>query len=388
MTTPPDTILIALKNRHMMGERNICVGVARALGAALDRSTTPRSDGEGPRSATVPVCSTILARRVTRPLIPMIQGAGGFRHIGPVGPARHLWSGLFRSDRVPAGAPRLVISASRKSEYACLALATYFRVPAVHVGEPRIYPPDHFALIVTSDAAPSRAGSADNRVLVETVPSHIVPEDAARQGAQLRDALSVDADTPIWACLVGGASDSYAFAEDDWRDMAALLDAAARRWGVRWLVTTSRRTWVEGERILRSRIGTAPWLLDATWWHDGTATQPWGLPAYLGAASRIAVTAESLSMVSDAVSLSKPVFALEPRSMTAEAGSIDDPLKARLSRFLTRLERARRLVRVPLSELAEAVAALEAPTDRFHVLAAAERWDHRIVERARALGLV
>ena len=80
----------------------------------------------------------------------------------------------------------------------------------------------------------------------------------------------------------------------------------ARREGIRWLVTTSRRTGKEVEAKLRGLLPPEV-VADAVWWCHLPEKK---FPAYLGAAEVIWVTQDSVSMVTEAVAAGKPVVVI------------------------------------------------------------------------------
>ena len=93
------------------------------------------------------------------------------------------------------------------------------------------------------------------------------------------------------------------------------LSAAARAAGGSLLVTTSRRTGAAAAGALAAAI-TAPAVVHR--WDGGAAANPY--LAFLGVADRLVVTADSASMLADAVSTGTPVeIAALPRRRAGPA---------------------------------------------------------------------
>jgi uncharacterized protein len=117
--------------------------------------------------------------------------------------------------------------------------------------------------------------------------------------AQWRDRLEV-LRHPRVAVLVGGASKSHRFAEDDARKLAVQLkDLGARGHGL--MITTSRRTGEVQTRIIRETLSDT----NAFVW-DGSGENPYfGL---LALADVILVTSDSTNMAIEAASTAKPVY--------------------------------------------------------------------------------
>jgi hypothetical protein len=154
---------------------------------------------------------------------------------------------------------------------------------------------------------------------------------------------------PWLAVLVGGAARPYVLDARAARDLGVRVSAAARAAGGSLLVTTSRRTLPAATDALAASL-SAPAVMHR--WSPGAPANPY--LAFLGVADRIVVTADSASMLADAVSTGKPVeiFALPTRRgrlrnvarRLAWGGVMPDSLATRLGirppRDLARLHHA------------------------------------------------
>jgi mitochondrial fission protein ELM1 len=105
------------------------------------------------------------------------------------------------------------------------------------------------------------------------------------------------------AVLIGGANASYRMPPECLQHIAASLAALARQ-GAGLMVTTSRRTGVEGEAILHRALAGLP----AALW-DGTGENPY--LGYLALADHVLATADSISMVTEASMTGRPLHILE-----------------------------------------------------------------------------
>ncbi len=108
---------------------------------------------------------------------------------------------------------------------------------------------------------------------------------------------------PLVAVLIGGNNKVYRLTDERY---AALADQLARlaRAGFGLAITPSRRTGAEGERLLRERLAGLPAVI----W-DGSGDNPYF--AMLGLADAIIVTADSVSMISEAAATGKPVHVVD-----------------------------------------------------------------------------
>jgi mitochondrial fission protein ELM1 len=113
-----------------------------------------------------------------------------------------------------------------------------------------------------------------------------------------------DLPRPITVVLIGGANRAYRLDLADLADMAKRSAAAAQQAGGSVLVTPSRRTGAAGVAVLREHFAGLP---GQVW--DGTGDNPYF--AYLALADALLVTADSVSMVSEAAATGKPVHILE-----------------------------------------------------------------------------
>ena len=109
---------------------------------------------------------------------------------------------------------------------------------------------------------------------------------------------------PILGVLIGGSNRSYRLGLDRLATIADAIAGILRRGGGSAVVTPSRRTGAAGIALLRQRLAGLP----AEIW-DGTGDNPYY--AYLAVADVLLVTADSVSMVSEAAATGKPVHVVE-----------------------------------------------------------------------------
>ena len=225
----------------------------------------------------------------------------------------------------PAGQPALIVSSGANTLLANALLARRYGVPNVYSGTLKGYDPAAFAGVFT--VVP--LGVACNHVL----PLPPVPGELARP-------LPPPTGEPRIAVLVGGDGAGYVFKEADWRAFGAGLAALARRDGARLLLTTSRRTGAVAEAWLRESI-PVELIADAVWWSQAPRKV---MRDFLGAASAIVVTEDSLSMVAESLYSGRPVVSVSPAVAQPNAND-GAALQAYAERGL--------LVRQPLAGLAD-----------------------------------
>jgi hypothetical protein len=109
---------------------------------------------------------------------------------------------------------------------------------------------------------------------------------------------------PILGVLIGGANRSYRVGLDRLAGVADSIAGVLRADGGSAVVTPSRRTGSAGIALLRERLAGLP---VEVW--DGSGENPYY--AYLAVADALLVTADSVSMVSEAAATGKPVHIAE-----------------------------------------------------------------------------
>ncbi len=109
---------------------------------------------------------------------------------------------------------------------------------------------------------------------------------------------------PILTVLIGGSNKAYRLTLHRVEEIADAVVAILRMRGGSALVTPSRRTGSQGVALLQERLAGQP----AEIW-DGAAENPYF--AYLAFADAFLVTADSVSMISEAAATGKPIHILD-----------------------------------------------------------------------------
>lgn len=195
----------------------------------------------------------------------------------------------------------VIVSAGAETMPANVAAARLMGVPNIFYGSLRSFQPTWFALVLTSYASQVR----EPHPVMTLKPSRLDPDAlprAPRLGRQ---------DPPrVAGLLIGGDGGGSVFTSSDWDALFGMIHATHRAWGTRWLVSNSRRT--PGElsdrlsALATDHEGPIISFIDVRRAGSGT------LQDLLASAEMVAVTADSSSMLSEAVWARRPVLALEP----------------------------------------------------------------------------
>ncbi len=197
--------------------------------------------------------------------------------------------------------PDLILTAGRRNELVALWIRArsggHCRV--VHLGRPWSSP-QRFDLVIST---PQYALPAGDRLLVVALPLHrLDPAALAKAAAVWRDRLA-PLPRPWTALLLGGDSGEVVFTPALADRLAREIDACVDATGGTLLLTTSPRTPAAFLRRLREAIEVPCY---ARPWSAEPGENPY--LAFLALADRLVVTAESVSMITEALASGKPVL--------------------------------------------------------------------------------
>jgi len=256
----------------------------------------------------------------------------------------------YRIDELPDVGYDLIVSAGGRTSFANAWLAAVLEVPNVYAGSLRGLSPGLFSVVLTLEPVP---GAASNLVL-SLPPSAIDADQVEPLGHGFR--LQLDGpDQRYWTLLLGGDGAGYRYARGDWLSLARLINTLARWRDIRWLLVSSRRTGRRAESLLRKHVD-ATCVARACWYQGG---DEYRAEAWLGAAERIFVTEDSMTMLAEAACARRPVH-----SLCAASAAPDQRYEKALQRFAAQGW----LCRHPIAELADKPETLDA--QRCRALAA------------------
>lgn len=183
--------------------------------------------------------------------------------------------------------PSLIIAAGRQAFLLAASLAK--QIPTIALLNPRC-PCDYFTIVIP----PQHDGVGELSNVIETLGS-LHPHNEATF------AVNKKINTYTTTVLLGGNSKHYTFKENDFIGIAKYLkQKTAGRENTKILISPSRRTPTFGIDILKHELSN----MNATIW-DETGRNPYF--EYIGSADEILVTGDSISMISEACYLGKPV---------------------------------------------------------------------------------
>ena len=240
---------------------------------------------------------------------------------------------LEQSDRLVPPWPDVVISAGMRNEPVVRWIREQSggRTRLVHIGRPWA-PLSRFDLVITT---PQYRLPRRPNVLHNPLTLHSMTREGLQAAAVTWQSRLADLPRPWIAVIVGGNSGPYTFGARAARRLARQASEMARGQGGSLLVTTSARTTSQAGQVLAEHITVPrhfyPWRAD-------DENNPYF--GYLALADAIIVTADSISMLTEACATGKPVYMFDTGSgrqaMRPSAGSGDDDNDFRLSGDLYR----------------------------------------------------
>lgn len=142
--------------------------------------------------------------------------------------------------------------------------------------------------------------------------------------------LAADLPRPLITVLVGGTGNAYQMTEETAQNLGRQLATMAAKHSAGLAVTVSRRTGDKNTAALRAALADTP----AVFWppaggpenQDAQGDNPYF--GFLGLADGIVVTADSISMTSEACATGKPVYVVDLPGGSAKFRRFHDGLRA------------------------------------------------------------
>lgn len=193
--------------------------------------------------------------------------------------------------------PRLVLTAGRRNELVALWIKQ--RSPdtrVVHLGRPWTHPRRFDAVISTAQYGLEAGGN----VIVNPLPLHRVDTDRLARAAETLAPRLADLPHPWTVLLIGGDSGPFVFTDAQATRLAERVNALGGGGSV--LLSTSARTPPAFAAALESALQGPRFFYR---WGSG---EPNPYAGYLALGDRFVVTADSMSMVTEALDTGRPVY--------------------------------------------------------------------------------
>jgi mitochondrial fission protein ELM1 len=196
--------------------------------------------------------------------------------------------------------PDVVIACGRNAAMPALAIRRASRGKAitVQIQDPRVGHNEFDLMIVPEHDGLRRV----NVITSKGALNRVTAEKLAAERKRFPELAALP--RPVLGVLIGGSNRAYRLTLERIAEIAEAIGVCVRRSGGSVVLTASRRTGEEGIALLRQRLAELP----ASIW-DMTGDNPYY--AYLANADAFLVTADSVSMVSEAAATGKPVHIID-----------------------------------------------------------------------------
>jgi mitochondrial fission protein ELM1 len=212
---------------------------------------------------------------------------------------------FYHYSDVSLAQPNLIISAGGNTSFLNVVLARHLNIPNIFLGSKRRLHSDDFSAHLTLEPTEQA-----HNVVMKMPPSLTDTSVLTEQGTQLRNTLNCKENDKIYLLAFGGDGAGYRYDKTACKQIVQLIKTISEKEKCKWLLTTSRRTGKEIEQTLQSLLDP-DLLLDAVWWSEKPRKV---MNAFMGAADRLFVSIDSMSMISEAIASGKPTTLLQPNS--------------------------------------------------------------------------
>jgi mitochondrial fission protein ELM1 len=247
----------------MAGTENQCLGVAEALGV--------------------------------NPRIIQIQLKAPWRMLSPYLSWERDWS---FTPAITTPWPELLLTSGRKAISASrfIKKQSQGKTFTVHIQDPRINP-IKFDLVAVPHHDPTRG---QNVIVTDAAPNRLTIQKL--EAAKVQFPKLQNLPSPRIAVLIGGTSKAYTMTKKVTEDLIQQLLFLQERYQASLMITASRRTGEENRSLLQQAFNTKEHI----YFWDGQGDNPY--LGFLAHADYILVTADSVSMISDALTTGKPTY--------------------------------------------------------------------------------
>jgi len=211
----------------------------------------------------------------------------------------------------------LILSAGGNTSYLNAVIADEFSLKNIFIGSLRNLNANLFSVNLTLEKT-----HQENNVVMQIAPCLTSSKSTIAASQQY---FKLDNSETIWFMIIGGDGAGCHYSKADWLALVENMVLLSKQHHIKWLITTSRRTGLENEKILKSMVPDEV-IAEAVWYNHSPQKV---MQAYLGMASKVFCTVDSMSMISESISSGTDTTTLVPRM---------NNMTERYQQALTRLE--------------------------------------------------
>lgn len=233
-------------------------------------------------------------KALSRIALPFLQGLRT--------PAGFLFKIFYTANPLPENKPDVIVSMGGNTSFANILLSHYYGCTNIFIGSLRRLNAELIAAHLTLEPT----GHAAN-IVMQITPSTVDREKLLVEGKVFIREIGLQEDKKYWTLIIGGDGAGYHYSEQDWIALGTWANSIAEQHNIRWLISTSRRTGANAELLLKATINPEN-IATAIWWNHKPEKK---LMAMMGVCERIIVTADSMSMINEAIASGCDVVILD-----------------------------------------------------------------------------
>lgn len=151
-----------------------------------------------------------------------------------------------------------------------------------------------------------------NQIILDVAPSTITSHSIQQAATDFKEQHTLEAG-PYYSLLIGGNGAGYNYGLDFYKNLAQFVKKTALQDKIKWLISTSRRTPIDIEKMLHDELSAF-----CAYFVPFNQSSERCVHAFLGLSEKVFVTEESSSMISEAISAKKEVFTFSLKNNKAD----------------------------------------------------------------------
>lgn len=211
-------------------------------------------------------------------------------------------SHFYQGDALAAQRPDVVIGAGGNSAYAIAWIGRAYQAKNIFCGSLRHLKAELFdAILVLEPDMPAPF------ISLKVSPVALDQTVLQQQAEQWRKEHP-DVEHKLWSMLIGGDGAGAEYTDEDWINLAKQMNLVARQQGIKWLLSTSRRTGAAAEKLLQQYLNFE-YIADVVWWSEVPRTV---LHQFIAVSDRVYCGADSMSMMMESLTAMRPLVVYHP----------------------------------------------------------------------------
>ncbi len=243
---------------------------------------------------------------------------------------------FYKNFTLPTEHIDLIISTGGDTSFMNIWLSRILNTKNVYCSGLRGLKPEYFHLLVSGANLDYK-----NLIYTEVFPNSNVLNDVSTLVSDFCEINQLSEDENYFVLMLGGNGAGYKYVKKDWIEIIDAFMKQVRKYKVKALITTSRRTGLKNEILLKELL--MPYQNEVAYVVYFNQKPEKILSVFLQIASMIFVTEDSGSMIGESLYYRKPVFVISPELIAKQK---------KYEQFLENLKNLKRINSIKASNLA------------------------------------